>query len=460
MKRITIKITVLAFILALANLSCQKYLDAKSDQKLAVVSRLSDLQGLLDYFYTISVVDPAVAEGVSDNYYITDADYESQKDYVRNRYIWAPADIFNTATLGNNEWGQCYKCIYQANVVLANINQVPRTSSNAEDWNSLKGQAYFLRAHNFLMAASLWSLAYDEKSASTDLGVPLRLDPDINKPSIRASVQQTYDQIIDDLKLAIPLLPVTPLHVFRASRPAACTLLARTYLFMRKYDSCYKYTDLALQLKSGLLDYNLIPKDADFPFANFTFDDNPEIIYGNYAAEKQLLSDGKTDTLLYRSYDNNDLRKWCYFKDNGDGSHSYKGSYSGGIYMWGGIGTDELYLMRAECEARMGKVNLSMQDLNTLLIKRWKQGTFKPLKAATSEDALKIILKERRKELVMRNLRWMDIKRLNKEGANIVPKRVIDGQTYTLPPNDLRYALAVPEDAVNLNLFGIEQNPR
>jgi len=310
-----------------------------------------------------------------------------------------------------------------------------------------------------MMATSLWCLAYDQNSASTDLGIPLRLDPDINKPSKRASVQQTYDQIVNDLNKAIALLPVTPLHVFRASKPAACGLLARVYLFMRKYDSCFHYANMGLQLKSDLLDYNQVSQNADFPFADFTFSNNPEIIFGSYTAVRQLLgSRAKIDTVLYQSYNDNDLRKWCYFKDNGDGSHSYKGSYSGQVSLWNGIATDELYLMRAECYARMGKTDLAMQDLNTLMVNRWKQGTFKPFKATTSDEALEILLQERRKELVMRNIRWMDIKRLNKEGAGIILKRIVDGHTYSLPPNDPRSALAVPEDIVNL--FGIKQNPR
>jgi hypothetical protein len=73
-------------------------------------------------------------------------------------------------------------------------------------------------------------------------------------------------------------------------------------------------------------------------------------------------------------------------------------------------------------------------------------------------EALNIILIERRKELLMRGLRWMDIKRLNKEDAGIVMKRTINGQTYTLLPNDLRYSFPIPEDVISLS--GMQQNPR
>ncbi|SEM08104.1 hypothetical protein SAMN05216436_101351 [bacterium A37T11] len=57
----------------------------------------------------------------------------------------------------------------------------------------------------------------------------------------------------------------------------------------------------------------------------------------------------------------------------------------------------------------------------------------------------------------MRGLRWMDIKRLNKEGANITLTRNLNGQIYTLPPNDPRFALPIPEDVIDLS--GMQQNP-
>ena len=71
-------------------------------------------------------------------------------------------------------------------------------------------------------------------------------------------------------------------------------------------------------------------------------------------------------------------------------------------------------------------------------------------------ELVTIILQHRRKELLMRGLRWMDIKRLNKEDADIILQRMVDNQVYSLPPNDKRYALPIPADII-LHA-GIEQN--
>jgi hypothetical protein len=241
-------------------------------------------------------------------------------------------------------------------------------------------------------------------------------------------------------------------------------MIARTYLSMRQYDSAGKYANLCLQLKNSLLDYNNSPPldpNISFPFGNNLLQyNNPEIIYECRMSVPPMLNAirAKIDSELYQSYAVDDLRKFVFFKDNGDGTHSFKGSYEGNANLFTGIAVDEVYLVRAECYARTGNLSAAMNDLNTLLLKRWKTGTFIPLSATSLSDALKKILDERRKELVMRGLRWIDIKRLNKEGANISLSRLINGQLITLPPNDLRYALAIPEDIIRLS--GMPQNGR
>jgi len=115
-----------------------------------------------------------------------------------------------------------------------------------------------------------------------------------------------------------------------------------------------------------------------------------------------------------------------------------------------------MYLTRAECHARANRITEAMNDLNTLLEMRWATGTFIPFAASAQGEALALILVERRKELLMRNLRWIDIKRLNKEGAGIVLKRMVNNQEYTLEPNDDRYALPLPYRIIDIT--GMPQN--
>ena len=432
---------------------CKKYLDAKPDKKLVVISKLEDLQALLDYFTRVSSFDPGADEASADNHYVSKTVYDALWETDRRMYTWEEDHLF---TPHPNAWSYSYDNVYRANTILDNIGSIQRTELNKEKWDDIKGQALVLRAKSFLKVAFTWSLAYDPSTASTDLGIPLRLDPDFNLPSVRASVEETYAQIIADLKEAIPLLPVKAAHVMRASRPAAYALLARAYLSMRRYDQAGAYADSSLQLYSTLMDYNNLNPSQAYPFPQF----NEEVLMDNTIPVPTPLHNayGRIDSNLYRSYAEDDLRKNLYFFKNADQSVSFKGNYSNRANLFGGVATDEVWLMRAEAHARAGRTGEAMADLNTLLSKRWKNGTFVPLETDNAEEALELVLQERRKELLMRGLRWMDIKRLNKEGAHIILKRDIGGQVYTLPPNDPRYALPIPEDVISLS--GMLQNPR
>jgi hypothetical protein len=210
------------------------------------------------------------------------------------------------------------------------------------------------------------------------------------------------------------------------------------------------------------MDYN-DPNDIDmtniYPFHN----QNIEMIHDNYIGASVSYSIANNyssiDTILYASYRVNDLRKSLFFSVPEGNSARFYGTYRGGNGAYfTGIATDEMYLVKAECEARNGLVEAAMKDLNTLLVTRWKTGTFEPFIADSKADALKLILQESRKELVFRGLRWMDIKRLNLEGANISIKRIVDGKEYILPPNDNRFALPLPTDLIDLT--GMPQNPQ
>jgi hypothetical protein len=98
--------------------------------------------------------------------------------------------------------------------------------------------------------------------------------------------------------------------------------------------------------------------------------------------------------------------------------------------------------------------------LNYLLSKRYRTvPVFTPLTAATAEEALQIVLRERRKELVGRGLRWYDLRRLNKDPRFAQTlTRVVNGQTYILPPNDPRYTHLIPFEVIALT--GMQQNQR
>ncbi|RZJ87640.1 MAG: RagB/SusD family nutrient uptake outer membrane protein [Chryseobacterium sp.] len=437
--------------------SCEKYLEKKSNQSLVIINTLGDLQALLDNVGIINLQGPSADLASSDDNFIRFNDFQalvSQED--RNLYTWQPSNVFLPYTVSPNDWARLYNTIYVANVVLDNIDKIEKTSQNLASWNNVKGQALFTRAHCFFKLLTIWSLAYDETNSNEDLGIPLRQSSDFNKLSIRANVKDSYDLVTEDLESASGLLSTSPIHPYRAGKGAAFGLLSRVYLSMRKYDAALRSSESSLAITNTLVDYNTLSSVAAFPIPQF----NKEVIYACSTDGGPLLNRNRArvDTTLIRKYETNDLRRQIFFDTQADGTCIFKGSYEGKITLFNGISVNEILLTRAECKVRAGLITEGLADLNTLLKNRYKTGTFTGISGLSTQESLTRILLERQKELVMRGTRWIDIKRLNKENANIGLRRILNSNTFTLPPNDLRFALAIPEDVVSLGQ--IPQNPR
>ncbi len=162
---------------------------------------------------------------------------------------------------------------------------------------------------------------------------------------------------------------------------------------------------------------------------------------------------------ITNSYSANDLRKSAFIYDRGSGIYTFKGKYSSSTVPFTGLALDEVVLTRAECYARLDKPNEALADLNMLLLKRYKTGTYIPYTVNNTVNVMKLILAERRKELLFRGSRWMDLKRLNLEPAYATTiTRTVNGKVYTLLPNSKRYVLPIPDEEIIVS--GIAQNQR
>jgi hypothetical protein len=432
--------------------SCDKYLDVKPDDKLSVPQSLDELQGLLDNYPVLNQVSGGAGEACADNYYLTSDDWRALTLENQQRiYTWEKDFLFPQGS--TNEWSVNYRAIYYANSVLKHLDEAG--DADRQRRNFIEGQAYFYRGQYHLRTALLWAPAYEDGRINEPWGIPLKLSDNFNEETKRSMLGETYTQILSDLKLAGALLPTDSGHPARPSKAAAFGLLARTYLSMRKYQEAAAYADSSLQLHSGLMDFNELDSTENFPIKQL----NREVIHWNRILPPSMLADtrARIPDALYQLYDEDDLRKSIFFRKDKDGSTFFKGYYEGLPAPFGGVASDEVLLMRAECKVRLGEAEGALIDLNTLLMARYKKGKFHGYEIGKVDDLLKIILIERRKQLLMRDLRWMDLKRLNLEGANITLQRSIDGKQFLLPPKDLRYVLPIPEDIVMMT--GIAQNP-
>lgn len=347
---------------------------------------------------------------------------------------------------------------------MMNIKKIPE---EAQLWDQVKGTALFQRAFAFYNLAQLFAAPYDAGSAKNLLGVPIRLSSDVNIKSVRGDLDQTYNQILSDLSEAGKLLPAKGRFTNQPGKDAANALEAKVYLIMGDYIKAESSADASLQLSNELIDYNTLTATAARPLPSSqpsaTDARNKEVIFHAipvaYSFAGSRAASTMVDSILYASYSINDLRRAVYFTDKGNKVVNFKGNYTGNASFFSGLTTSEVYLIKAECAARNGSTNGAIGFLNALLEKRWKKGTFTPVSANTAADALQIILSERRKELIARGTRWSDLRRLNQEQQFAVTLvRDLQGQKYTLPPNDKRYVFPIPQGEIQLS--GIEQNIR
>ena len=442
---------ILFLICACTLFGCKKYLDYKPDQSIVTPQTIQDLQSILNNNSIMNAYSPFTGELGCDDYYLYNADWLPRTTTERNAYVWE-RDLFNDAE--RNDWSLPYVVVYYANVVLDELAKEKYYSNQKRDRDNIRGQALFFRAFSYYNLLQVFSKPYSADSASADLGIALRLSPDPNIATTRASLKDSYDRVVSDLVESVDLLPMYQPYVTMPSKLAAIAMLARVNLTMGLYSRAQSFAADALQMNGTLIDYNTVNGAATLPFARF----NAETSFHSVLLFSNTLNSvSKIDTVLYRSYAPNDLRRSLFFRTNTDGSVSFRGSYDGSTRLFNGLSNDELYLIAAECSARNGDKNGALDMLNRLLLKRWKTSTYVPIVATDAQDALTKILIERRKELVLRGQRWADLRRLNKETLFAKSNyRFINNKLYTLYPNDKRYILPIPNTVITMT--GMQQN--
>lgn len=389
--------------------SCDNFLDEKPDYKLAVPSTLADLQAILDNTYYTSESGAYEGEASSDDYYLTDADWASLYYTTdRNMYTWDTNIPFSDKL--QSGWSLGYQSIFTCNLVLENIQEIVKTSGNEALHENVLGQAYYYRGNAYLDLVGIWCKAYDSMTAEKELGLPLRMKSDFNVVSVRNSLQDTYDQIIHDLEHAIRFLPTHVESAWFPSKAAAYGLLARTFLYMGNYEKAYLFSDSSLMYRNTLMDYSSLSTASNFPINR----DNPENI-AIRCPEYLIMLDpsyARINPDLIEMYREGDLRKSVLFRKNVDESYRFVGSYANHT-PFNGISVNEMYLIRAESAVRIGLLFQAIEDMDTLLKTRFDSSGYMKFEPSSEEEMLSFILNERRKELLMRGIRWMDIKRLN-----------------------------------------------
>jgi len=459
-------IYITLYILAVtAATGCKKYLSVVPKGKIIP-------QQTSDYRLLLNQVNSSGESNGFVNSYSNDVLIGDDMQVTPFSTSFYSADEQNALTFADNiyqdfeedpDWDALYNQIYVTNLV---ISQVMASLGGAEtDKRELLSEALVHRAFAYLTLVNLYAKPYTPTTAATDPGVPLRTGLDFQESLKRASVQETYDLIGNDLRLSVAGLPAKPQlnYTYRPVQATAYALLARTALYMNRIDSALLYANSSLADYNFLINYNSLPPSPLFP-GGLKYPiglQNSELLL-----DKSVVSGTSffyADPGLISLYDKqNDLRIITqYFNDALFGlTYGYISAQWSGKTPVKGPTVAEVYLIRAECYARGGDLSSAMNDLNTLRSNRYVTGSNYTLTAASQAEALSNVKAERRRELAFEGLRLFDIKRYNAyDNDNISVIHTLNGKTYTLPAGDPRFVLPIGRKYISQNAE-IVQNAR
>lgn len=458
------------FLAAVALGSCQKYVDIKTQGQL-VPGEFGNYRLLLNNT-TAYEIGPQLGDMASDDVQLVDGSTQQLAlvpdgyRYWRNSYTWQPDPFPLGTNQTDNSWNAMYNTVTYSNIV---IGEVPTSTGGSEtDKAALIAEAKVHRADAYLMLMNTYAKPYNSATAATDLGVPMVLVQTTTQPLNRPSVQAVYDQIVTDLKQALPALPATQLFSTLPSKASAYAELARCYLYMNNYGSANTYADSALALRNTLNDLSAIAtiNSNTYPIRR----SDPEILLSKIAAggiSASVPNALRLSSELLSLLGTRDQRYLLFTSDPSPISANYVAA--GGRFFFKdraigetrniGPSVPEMMLIKAEYYARNNDVASAMLWVNNLRRKRFKTADYIALTAANGTDALKIVIDERRREFFCRMLRWWDMRRLKNEAPfQRTYTRSFGGVAYTLTPTSDRYVFSIPAYQIQLNPE-IEQNP-
>jgi hypothetical protein len=330
-------------------------------------------------------------------------------------------------------WTLQYTSIDHTNNIIANI-KIDDTSKPGLKY--LKGQAYALRANNYLNLVRQYQFTYAKDTKAK--AVPIYTEPTTPStvPKSRATVEEIYNLVISDLTEAEKLLTgYTRTVKNRPDLNVVYGLFARTYLTQEKWELARDY---AVKARAG---YPIMT--AEQYTQGFSDVSNPEWIWGHPQTVTQNLGGASylayiettpyaTDavgTNLYYGYNSimpdpnfialfnqNDIRKTLFEIAKQPTEALYRGyrykkfrnkypNHEGHIVL---MRSSEQLLIEAESKARLNNLPAAIETLNELRRKR----NLADLTAGLDKNALiDEILLERRKELWGEGFRLYDILR-------------------------------------------------
>ena len=406
-----------------------------------------------------------IMDCLGEDFYPTERGYGwfvSWYQYIEHRNI-------NSANV-EYVWAYYYDIIQNANLILANIDNIQVVDAQIPLKNNIKAQALTYRAFSHYMLVQLYGDRYDYNTgaANSHPGVPIKLVPDA-EPLPRSTVAQVYTQVKKDLTDALALLANSSARVNMSHININVTnaIAARVALTTGDWANAVTYAKAARAGRTLEADYTygwnksstewiwgaLLIDEQQTSYASFFSHIDPN--FGGYAAlgNHKLIS-----TSVYDFMSNTDVRKSLFkpvgakplvgFKFTGFGNWTNDYLY---------IKAGEMYLIEAEAEARRNNFTAAQDALFSLISKRDPAYVKSTL---TGEALIDHILMHRRADLWGDGQRFLDIKRLNKgmDRRNLGHNPAQWNAASNFPAGDKNFVFLIPKQEIDANP-NMTQNP-
>jgi tetratricopeptide (TPR) repeat protein len=379
------------------------------------------------------------------------------------------SDFNSLGDLTVESYTALYEILNAANNVINAIPTVPDGTQAEKD--RILGQALGLRALVHFDLVRLYAQTYTFTDDASHPGIVVLTEtPRPDQERSRSSVQDAYDQIIDDLQRSIDLLDERPFDPAFINPVNAKALLARVHLYQEEWAKVVTLSNevienpaTSLAPREDLLamwqnDYTrnefLLRLDGG-AFSTYTLSTD----WGNRNTDASPVLTATSDVISL--YDSTDLRGPGPGKllqqtvDEGDtlvSSQKYPEPPNQAPNNIGVIRLAEVYLNRAEAYARLNRTDPARADLETIRQRANPQA--EPV-TASGEALIDAILLERRKELAFEGHLLYDLTRTQRD----VTRDYCSGEpscsvSYPSP----KFVLPIPQDALSAN-SALTQNP-
>jgi hypothetical protein len=449
---------VLLLLGALLPAGCEKFMD---------VAPPTDLRAAAFVFST-----DATATATVTGIYGRLVDYQDQfSDFSFSLYPGLLADELNSTAAVNSTrdpfqyntllvsnsmvaafWKRGFERVYQANACIEGLEQATTLTDTVR--TQLLAESRLMRAFFYDHLVNLFG------------EVPLETTTDYKRNEVmpRAPVAELYAFMIADASYAAIHLPSwrnTRVR-FRPSREAAYALLAKLYLYQGDWSNANRYATKVIEMEEYGLEPNLqqvfavTSNEAIWQLGSTAGVSLVQQALAYIAPGETVRPQVAVSQSLLQAFEPNDRRKESWLKSSKAGGATWYYPYK--YKQRTGVNTSEcitlfrlaeLYLLRAEALARQQQLSAALSDLERI---RHRAGLLPPDPAATQQQLLQAIARERRIELMFEwGNRWYDLNRTGAADTVLLKEKGAYWQTTDL-------LLPVPEEEILRN-SRLEQNP-